>query len=228
MTHSYSGIAQVAEETALWTQAEATALAQPQIEGADIDCNFKGLDVLPLAAALDRGAAAKTQRLKLNGRTKFSVRLTPQQGPVEGMVPSLVIHFISYSHGLWRRWSSKEDWAICGGNCSPSLNVPSRAGAGKGRKQDTERPSAFSGDLSLDGLRVNQLKLSRNLTGSILLSNEQFQIRAKVIVCILCDCSGVSSPQSPQHTGERGDIFCGACDRVQLGWLTDVLSCVRR
>ena len=54
------------------------------------------------------------------------------------------------------------------------------ADVGKGRKQATERPSAFSGDLSLDGLRVNQLKLSRNLTGSILLSNEQFQIRAKV------------------------------------------------
>ena len=69
---------------ALQMQAEATALAQLQVEGADIDCNFKGLDVLPLAAALDRGAAAKTQRLKLNGRTKFSVRLTPQQGPVEG------------------------------------------------------------------------------------------------------------------------------------------------
>lgn len=65
-------------------QAEATALAQPQIEGADIDCVFKGLDVLPLAAALERGAAAKTQRLKLNGRTKFSVRLTPQPGSTEG------------------------------------------------------------------------------------------------------------------------------------------------
>ena len=65
-------------------QAEATALAQPQIEGADIDCNFKGLDVLPLANALERGAAAKAQRLKLNGRTKVSVRLTPMQGPAPG------------------------------------------------------------------------------------------------------------------------------------------------
>ena len=75
-----------AQKVALCVQAEATALAQPQIEGADIDCNFKGLDVLPLAAALDRGAAAKTQRLKLNGRTKFSVRLTPQQALVEGKI----------------------------------------------------------------------------------------------------------------------------------------------
>lgn len=74
-------------------QAEATALAQPQIEGADIDCNFKGLDVLPLAAALDRGAAAKTQRLKLNGRTKFSVRLTPQHGPLEGDIHLFQLYF---------------------------------------------------------------------------------------------------------------------------------------
>jgi len=56
------------------------------------------------------------------------------------------------------------------------------AGAEKTGKQAMERPSAFSGDLSLDGLRVNQLKLSRNLTGTILLSDEQFQIRAKVSV----------------------------------------------
>ncbi len=61
-------------------QAEAAALAQPQLEGADIDCDFKGLDVLPIAAALERGSAAKAQRLKLNGRTKFSVRLTPTPG----------------------------------------------------------------------------------------------------------------------------------------------------
>ncbi len=61
-----------------------------------------------------------------------------------------------------------------------NLHQSACTGAGTGRKQATEKPSAFSGDLSLDGLRVNQLKLSRNLTGSILLSNEQFQIRAKV------------------------------------------------
>lgn len=54
------------------------------------------------------------------------------------------------------------------------------AGADKG----AERPPAFSGDLTLDGLRVNQLKLSRNLTGSVLLSNEQFRIRAKVRVSL--------------------------------------------
>lgn len=67
-------------EWASLLQVEATALAQPQLEGADIDCDFKGLDVLPIAAALERGSAAKAQRLKLNGRAKFSVRLTPTPG----------------------------------------------------------------------------------------------------------------------------------------------------
>ena len=74
-------------------QAEATALAQPQLEGADIDCDFKGLDVLPIAAALERGSAAKAQRLKLNGRTKFSVRLTPTPG--EWHPAPLIPHMLS-------------------------------------------------------------------------------------------------------------------------------------
>ncbi|CAL8466123.1 g5659 [Coccomyxa elongata] len=122
---------------AVLTQAEATALAQPQLEGADIDCDFKGLDVLPIAAALERGSAAKAQRLKLNGRTKFSVRLTPTPDKDAGQ------------------------------------------SNGEHQQQAERRPSAFAGDLTLDGLRVNQLKLSRNLTGTVLLSEDRFQIRAK-------------------------------------------------
>ena len=87
---------------------------------------------------------------------------------------------------------------VSGSCCGTSLKrrcYAGCAGAGKGRPQAAERPSAFSGDLSLDGLRVNQLKLSRNLTGSILLSNEQFQIRAKVTELTrsaLCICRGTS------------------------------------
>jgi hypothetical protein len=82
-------------------QAEATALAQPQLEGADIDCDFKGLDVLPIAAALERGSAAKAQRLKLNGRTKFSVRLVPTgernllcPWPIKSLLISILIHHV--------------------------------------------------------------------------------------------------------------------------------------
>ena len=52
--------------------------------------------------------------------------------------------------------------------------------SGEQQQQQDRRPSAFAGDLTLDGLRVNQLKLSRNLTGTVLLSEDRFQIRAKV------------------------------------------------
>lgn len=55
-------------------QAEATALAALQLEGCDLDVNLRALDVLPLVAP-ERGAPAGPQRLKLNGRAKFSGRL---------------------------------------------------------------------------------------------------------------------------------------------------------
>ena len=34
-------------------------------------------------------------------------------------------------------------------------------------QQGQEAPQSFSGDLSLDGVRVNQLKLTRNLSGEV-------------------------------------------------------------
>ena len=37
-----------------------------------------------------------------------------------------------------------------------------------------------SGDVLLDGLRVNQLKLSRNLAGSLQVSDKEVHIHAKV------------------------------------------------
>ncbi len=61
-------------------------------------------------------------------------------------------------------------------------NTEKQASQGSEEQQQEEerRPSAFAGDLTLEGLRVNQLKLSRNLTGTVLLSEDRFQIRAKV------------------------------------------------
>ncbi len=41
--------------------------------------------------------------------------------------------------------------------------------------------AAFAaGDVLLDGLRVNQLKLSRNLTGSLQVSEKEVHMHAKV------------------------------------------------
>lgn len=46
------------------------------IEGCDVDCSFRGLDVLPLLnAAASSEAASAPQRLRLNGRARFAGRL---------------------------------------------------------------------------------------------------------------------------------------------------------
>lgn len=60
-------------------QAEATRLGAPVIEGCELDCECKGLDLLPLlspAAATD-SRLAPAQRLKLTGSARFAGRVTP-------------------------------------------------------------------------------------------------------------------------------------------------------
>jgi hypothetical protein len=186
-------------------QAEATALAQPQLEGADIDCNFKGVDVLPIASALERGSAAQAQRLKLNGRTKFSVRLTDMSGPELGVLlassladavllyhseaapspfPCLVRALPDESpHAHYSADSCHSTcnacFCLCSGLLGDAYGSVAEPSKGDGQ-QEQQRRSAFAGDLTLDGLRVNQLKLSRNLTGTVLLSDDRFEIKAKV------------------------------------------------
>ncbi|KAL0047976.1 hypothetical protein WJX82_004829 [Trebouxia sp. C0006] len=114
------------------TQAEMTAVSVPVLEGAEVDANFKGLDVMPVVSpgtAENRPSLGQPTRLRLTGRTKLSGRLSPQP-----------------------------DQAV------PSTQLPA---------------SAFEGDVLLDGLRVNQLKLSRNLTGSLQVSEKEVHMHAK-------------------------------------------------
>lgn len=106
------------------------------LEGADLDVQMRALDVLPLVAP-ERGALAGPQRLKLNGRAKFSGRLAAPAGAERGRVQ---------------------------GQDGPG----ERAGA------------AFAGALTLENLRINQLKLARNLSGSLEVSRSSLQIHAKV------------------------------------------------
>ena len=120
----------------LLAQAEATALAQMNLEGADLDVQMRALDVLPLVAP-ERGALAGPQRLKLNGRAKFSGRLAAPAGAERGAAQ---------------------------GQDGPG----EQAGA------------AFAGALTLENLRINQLKLARNLSGSLEVSRSSLQIHAKV------------------------------------------------
>lgn len=69
---------------------------------------------------------------------------------------------------------------------------------------------SFAGTLTLENLRMNQLKLARNLTGSLALSRSGFQIHAKVRSCprkrsAYATCDGVPyanvpNPKSANHT----------------------------
>ena len=59
-------------------QEEATKLGAPIIEGCEIDCDCKGIDVLPLLSpAATDSRLGPQQRLKLNGSAKFAGRVTP-------------------------------------------------------------------------------------------------------------------------------------------------------
>ena len=60
------------------SQEEATRLGAPVLEGCEIDCDCKGIDVLPLLSPTSVDSRlGPQQRLKLNGSAKFAGRVTP-------------------------------------------------------------------------------------------------------------------------------------------------------
>ena len=124
-------------------QAEATALAALRLEGCDLDVHLRALDVLPLLLP-ERGAPAGPQRLRLNGRAKFSGRLAAAAEPA-------------------------------GGAAGPAAGAEGGAPAAGAAARGT----AFAGTLTLDSLRVNQLKLARSLSGSLEVSRSGLQIHAR-------------------------------------------------
>ena len=65
------------------SQEEATRLGAPVIEGCEIDCNCKGIDVLPLVSPASPGDSrlGPQQRLKLNGSARFAGRVMPATEP---------------------------------------------------------------------------------------------------------------------------------------------------
>ena len=182
---------------AMW-QAEATALAQPALGGADIDADFKGLDVLPLVSPAggpleQRGAPSSQaqQRLRLNGRTRFSVRL--DDPPAAAGDPAIA--------GDTQR---RQDETGDGGAAAEGEEQQQPQQQQQQQAKQRQQPAAFSGDLTLEGLRVNQLKLSRNLTGTLALAGDRFQLSAKARAasphwpCCSC-CSWVGMQALPVH-----------------------------
>ncbi len=84
-----------------------------------------------------------------------------------------------------------------------------RGAGGRGVGVGAEAQS-FAGTLTLENLRMNQLKLARNLTGSLAVSRSGLQIHAKARSCprkrcayATCDCvmqANVLNPKSKNHT----------------------------
>ena len=115
------------------TQAEATALARPNVTGLDADVSLRGLDVVPLVGdeqALRHMTAQAGQplRLRLNGRARVS------------------------------------------GTVSQAGGQAGEAGA----------PGwLFAGDLGLESVRVNQLKLWQKLAGRLSVSGAGVSVHGK-------------------------------------------------
>ncbi len=119
------------------TQAEATALARPNVTGLDADLSLRGLDVAPLVSdeqALRQMTAQSGQplRLRLNGRARVSGTVS-QEG--EGAAAS------------------------------------GAAAGGPGW--------VFAGDLGLESVRVNQLKLWQKLAGRLSVSSSGVSVHGK-------------------------------------------------
>jgi hypothetical protein len=130
------------EVKAAITQAQATALAKPQLAGLDADVGLRGLDVVPLVSA--NGEAALRQlavqsgqplRLKLNGRARVSGAVRTQ--------------------------------AEAGGATADAAGLPA------------DGSWLFVGDLGLESLRVNQLKLFQKLGAQLTVSQAGVSIHGK-------------------------------------------------
>lgn len=73
--------------TACTLQAQATKLGQPVVEGCEVQCELKGLDVLPLlSASAAEGHLGLQSRLKVKGSADFSGRVTPATTAADGSI----------------------------------------------------------------------------------------------------------------------------------------------
>ena len=143
------------------TQAQASALAVPKVTGLDADVAMRGLDVVPLVsdeAALRQLASQSGQplRLKLNGRARVS-----------GSVQKL--------------GAASANVAAAGTSAAPMAG----SGSGRGSSSSSSGGSSssdswvFSGDLGLESVRINQLKLFQKLAGSLTVSESGISVHGK-------------------------------------------------
>lgn len=118
------------------TQEEATAAAQPLIEGCDISLNVQGADLMSLVGQGDTATSSVPSpfRLKVHGRTRFKGELTKKPKDVR-------------------------DSAVRHGR-NPVLGT-------------------YEGELTLNGVKLNQLSIAPQLKGKLELSPSSILLRAR-------------------------------------------------
>ena len=141
------------------TQAEANALAQPNVTGLDADVSLRGLDAMPLISdqqAMRQLAVQSGQplRLKLAGRARVSGTVA-KAAALPAAVPA----------------PAQGADADAGGGASSTSASSSGGGGGGGW--------VFSGDLGLEAVRVNQLKLWQKLAGRLSVSGAGVSVHGR-------------------------------------------------
>ena len=110
------------------SQAEATAASRPIVEGAELNCNLHGLDVMPLlndSYDIDRMTSSQPIRLKLSGKTQFHGELV-QDG-----------------------------------------------------QSDTSNFQNIVGEIAMEGLKVNNLNVARQMTGEVTVGKTGLKVQAR-------------------------------------------------
>lgn len=134
------------------TQQAATALAQPNVTGLDADVSLRGLDVVPLVSdeqALRQLAMQSGQPLRLKLNGRARVSGTVSKAAAAAAAQA----------------------------------APVSSSSGSGPSSSTAAPGApgwvFSGDLGLESVRVNQLKLWQKLAGRLSVSSAGVSVHGK-------------------------------------------------
>jgi hypothetical protein len=82
-------------------QEEATRLSRPVIEGADIECRMKNLDVMPLVSSsepTDHVTSNQPMRLRMSGMTHFKGKLAEKEGFPKGFNGNLSLKGLQFNH----------------------------------------------------------------------------------------------------------------------------------
>lgn len=137
------------------TQAQSTALAVPNVAGVDGEVGLRGLDVVPL---LSGDGQAALRQLAVQSGQPLRLKLAGR-AKVSGVV---------------QREQAPQALATAAGQPAPTATATADAAASQ-RAASWE----FAGDLGLESVRVNQLKLFQKLAARLSVSSTGVSVHGK-------------------------------------------------